>query len=166
MPPNIIFKQIPLTQGKVALVDDADFERLNQWKWRSEKRGRTFRAIRTAYSPETMKRKTVLMHRQILKATSRQEIDHRNGNGLDNRKQNLRFCTHYQNLGNARKRKNCSSKYKGVSWCKRTQKWLSQIMHNYKNIHLGSFDSEIKAAKAYNKAAIKYFGEFACLNFS
>lgn len=162
---HTLWRFIPLTQGKFAIVDAKNYEWLNQWKWRCEKHGRTFRAVRTAYPPETTNKKTVLMHRQIMKGKPGQEIDHSNGNDLDNRIDNLRFCNRNQNCGNARKQRNCSSQYKGVSWCKRTGKWLAQITYNYKNHNLGYFDNESEAAKVYDTKALELFGEFAYTNF-
>jgi hypothetical protein len=92
-------------------------------------------------------------------------VDHINGNGLDNRKSNLRICTHQQNCENSRKRKKSFSKYKGVYWSKNAKKWVAQITIDGKSKHLGYFELEEDAAAAYDKAAVKYFGEFACLNF-
>jgi len=106
----------------------------------------------------------IRMHRLILKAQKGQQVDHINGNGLDNRKDNLRFCTSSQNYQNSRKRKNCSSKYKGVWWHKQSKKWQTGIVLNYKNYHLGYFTNEIEAAKAYDLTAAEFFGEFARLN--
>lgn len=156
-------KTIPLTQGKFALVDDEDFEQLNRFRWYCQKHGRSFRAMRTARI--SGKRTTILMHRQILNAKTEQEIDHQDRNDLNNRKENLRFCTPQQNCANARKIINCSSQYKGVSWYKLYKKWYSTIQYNYKTIHLGLFDSEVEAAKTYDRKAKELFGEFACVNF-
>ena len=104
-----------------------------------------------------------------MKAKSGEEIDHKNGDGLNNCGYNLRKCTSLENLHNQKKRnlvsgKKTSSIYKGVSWFKRTKKWHVQITSNYKNIHLGYFDSEIEAALEYDLAAVQYFKEFARLN--
>jgi hypothetical protein len=109
------------------------------------------------------------MHRLLVEVNLGQEVDHINGNGLDNRKENLRVCTKSQNLGNQKKTKlyggvATSSKYKGVSWDKRVQKWVAKIGINGKRVYLGLFEDEEKAAEAYNKAALEYFGEFALLN--
>ena len=92
-------------------------------------------------------------------------VDHINGNGLDNRRANLRVCTHQQNIFNQQKRKDkCSSKYKGVCWSKRNKSWLAQIRFNYKLIYLGYYKNEDDAGLAYNEKAKELFGEFARLN--
>lgn len=91
-------------------------------------------------------------------------IDHRNGNTLDNRKDNLRFCTCQQNNMNRKSRKGSTSKYKGVSWSTKSKKWDVGIYVDKKTIHLGMYKSEDEAALVYNRAASFYFGEFARLN--
>lgn len=93
------------------------------------------------------------------------EVDHKDGNGLDNQKSNLRLCTHKQNTRNSISIKGTSI-YKGVFWCKDRLKWRAGIKNNYKTINLGYYESEVNAAFAYDKAAIKYFGEYARLNFA
>ena len=152
-------KEIKLTQGKVTLVDDEDFEVLNQFKWCAAKRGNAFYAERTIMVGE--KKECVLMHCVIL---NRKGIDHRDHDGLNNQKGNLRFCTVSENAMNNRKRENTSSIYKGVHFHKRDKKWLASIKINGKTIHLGYFASETDAALAYNKKAIELFCEFANLN--
>jgi len=108
----------------------------------------------------------VYMHQMVIKVPDGMVTDHINHDGMDNRKDNLRAATHSQNM---RHRKKCSgamySKYKGVSWKKKSRKWVAQITCEKKAIHLGYFRDEIEAAKAYDRAAIKYHGQFACLNF-
>jgi hypothetical protein len=106
------------------------------------------------------------MHREILNPPGHLMVDHINHNGLDNRKANLRLATCAQNSYNRRQgRKNKSSKYTGVSWKQWTKKWAAIICYKKKNIIVGYFENEIQAAKAYDKAAKKYHGEFASLNF-
>lgn len=152
-------KQIPLTQGEFALVDDSDYEFLMQWKWQYHSAG----YARRDYQIDNKKYK-VYMHRVIIGVENGLVTDHINGNKLDNRKENLRLCSQRQNSMNSHETKNSSSKFKGVSLFKRDSNWSSGITVNGKKKHLGYFLSETDAAAAYNEAAIKYFGEFAKLN--
>lgn len=158
-------KEIPLTQGKVALVDDKDYPLVNQYKWcvtRSSKRSR----IWYAYHPKSIPLKSTLIHRLILGLKDGEFCDHINGNGLDNRRCNLRIATNQQNMMNQRKQSGRSSKYKGVCWDKQTNKWIVHIRFNRTMIHLGRFSDEVDAARVYDKAAKRYFGEYAKLNFN
>jgi len=164
-------KKILLTQGKVAKVDNADYKWLNQWKWYAHQIGHTFYAeckasIRKTGNIAEYERKNEMMHRLILglQPGDKREIDHRDGNGINNQRNNLRICTHKQNGRSRRKQAVGTSKYKGVSWNYREHRWRSDIRVNGKLIYLGCFSSEKTAAKAYNKAALKHFGEFALLN--
>jgi hypothetical protein len=157
-------KQIPLTRGQVALVDDEDYDNLMQYKWFSNykktSRGDNWSALGYVC------KKTVLMHRFLLQPPSNLQIDHINGNGLDNRRANLRLATNQQNQANTRKRgPETSSVYKGVCWAKRHKRWLAKICKDGKNIFLGHFSEETDAAKAYDRAATEYYGPFAHLNF-
>lgn len=157
------YKEISLTQGKVALVDLEDYEWLNQFKWRTKKDVHTFYAVRQegAYP-----QKFFYMHREILNPPDGYSSDHINGNGLDNRRRNLRICTASQNQHNQKiNEQRGSSKYKGVCWHKAVEKFAAYIKANKKLIHLGYFQSEIEAAKAYDAKATELFGEFAKLNF-
>lgn len=151
-------KLIALTQGKYAIVDDEDFEWLNQWKWCADNHQFTFYAVRTSEKTK------IYMHSFIIKAKDGYEIDHRNNNGLDNQRHNLRVCTHIQNCHNGTSHKDSTSNYKGVSWYKNYQNWNAKICHNYKIKNLGYYESEIEAAKAYDEKAKELFGEFAKLN--
>jgi len=106
------------------------------------------------------------MHRLLLGTLPGLEPDHINGDGCDNRRCNLRFCTHSQNIMNKRKRLGCSSIYKGVSWRKARRKWAAYIRVDGRLKHLGYFGDESEAARAYDKEARKHFKEFAKPNLA
>lgn len=137
-----------------ALVDDEDFEWLNQWKWH----------ISNEYATRQEKRKNILLHRIILNTPQGMYTDHINGNGLDNRRNNLRVCTRSENQMNRKLQKNNTSGYKGISWNKRKERWAVRIYLNSEGFFLGYFNNKIKAATAYNQKAKELFGEFARLN--
>lgn len=155
-------KEIQLTRGCVALVDDEDLEILSNYSWY---------CLRGGYAAASVggrkNKRMIYMHRLILNLTDpKLQVDHINHNPLDNRKENLRVCSHNKNGKNLKVRTsdNKTSKYKGVYWDKSRNKWTSRIKVNYKGIFLGRFVLEQDAAVAYNQAAIKYFGDYACLN--
>jgi hypothetical protein len=150
-------KQIPLTQGKFALVDDADFDWLNQWKWFFNQ-GYAFRTDRTG-----IKQRSIRMHAFITNTPVGLDTDHIDGNGLNNQRDNLRICEHIENCRNVKKHKDGSAKYKGIT--KRRNYWRALINVNSKFINLGNFNNEEEAARAYDEAAKKYFGSFSKLNF-
>jgi len=160
-------KQIQLTQGRVALVDDEDFDQVSKYRWYCGlDRWRAYAISGFGfYVNNTRKRITVRMHRLIMNAGRGQEVDHINGNGLDNRKGNLRLCTKVGNGANRRSAIGSSSKYLGVSGSKTRKSWLVQIQSGGMGMYLGVYASEVEAAKAYDVAARKYHGEFARLNF-
>jgi hypothetical protein len=152
-------KKIPLTKGKFALVDDEDFEYLNQWKWCAWiGDGRSY-AVRNA-GKDQKRGMFERMHRVILRLKKGEIPDHIDGNGLNNQRSNLRIATHSQNAMNTRKRSGCSSQYKGVSYDKVRSQWMCMVRGKY----VGRFNSEKEAAQAYNVHAQKIFGEFASLN--
>lgn len=157
-------KTIILTKGKFATVDDEDYNFLNQWKWHYQNAGYACRAEWIGIINGIEKSKCILMHRIILNTPSDKHTDHINGNRLDNRRCNLRICNRKENQRNQLKQKNTSSKYKGVYWDKTKNKWFAGIKINRKTKYLGRWKNEEQAAWAYNKAAKKYFGEFAKLN--
>lgn len=152
-------KEIKLTQGQIALVDDDDFEALNQYKWSAKKSGSKFYARRSIIVHG--KQITQYMHCEVMKGKG---IDHIDINGLNNQKSNLRICTQSENMMNVQKKENCTSVYKGVNFHKPNSKWRAAIKINGKQIHLGYFTSEADAARTYNKKAIELFCEFANLN--
>lgn len=150
-------KEIQLTQGKVALVDDEDYEYLMQWRWH---------LTAGAYAARDIENKKVIyMHRFLMNAQKGQEIDHINQNKLDNRKSNLRACTRAENMRNTKKRSQNTSGYKGVTWHDLRKKWAARLKYNYQDIHIGLYNTPIEAARAYDAKAKELFGEFASLNF-
>ena len=145
---------VPLTKGKFAIVDGDMFDYLNQWKWTFEKR----------YAVRKVNKKAIYMHRLIAEAKEGFEIDHINGDSLDNRISNLRSCTHAQNCRNTKIQTNNTSGFKGVSFNKGKKKWKAYINLDRVQKFLG-YHRDIKAAaQAYNRAAREYFGEFARIN--
>lgn len=156
-------KLIPLTQGKFAIVDAEDYDQFSQDKWFAKRRRGWVYAARTT-SRSTPQRRTVWMHREIINASKGMMCDHKDHNGLNNSKSNLRLCTNSQNQQNQKPRTTGTSKYKGVNWHK-NNKWQARIGFNGRRIYLGLFDNQIDAAVAYDRKAVELFGEFACLNF-
>ncbi len=156
-------KEIILTQGKVAIVDDEDYDYLNQFKWYANFDGNEFYVIRM-YPTLTNKKNSISMHRQIMKPPLGMIVDHINHDTFDNRKINLRICTHAENMRNSKININNKSGYKGVSYQENRNNYRAQIKFNNKTINIGDFIDPIDAARAYNAAALKYHGEFAHLN--
>lgn len=154
--------EIELTQGRVALVDDCDFEWLSQWSWYCTDDGY---AVRTDYS--TGKRVDVRMHRLITEAEPGMDVDHINGNRSDNRRENLRICSHAENVRNRVRQANNASGFKGIHWNERSGKWQARIQEGGgTRKHLGYFDNLFDAGFAYDRTASELHGEFANLNFS
>lgn len=161
-----IMKKIPLRNKKkeiidYALVDDEDYEWLNQWSWFFRNKKRRYVVRQNWYDKKSH---TMSMHRQIMNPPDSKLVDHINRDPRDNRKCNLRMCTSSQNSFNQKKRKNVTSKYKGVSYSKERNKWVCMITCKYKDYPLGRFKTEQEAAKKYNEKAKELFGEFAYLN--
>lgn len=156
-------KEIPLTQGFVALIDDEDVELVSRHKWFASRHGSRVYA-RTNVLDANSHRKTLPMHRLIMNPGRGLDIDHINGNGIDNRRSNLRSCSRSRNKANAAAYANNRSGFKGVYWQKDVRKWRAQIRVMGRKLHLGLFDARQEAALAYNKAAVEHFGEFARLN--
>lgn len=153
--------EIKLTKGLYAIVDDEDFEMLNQYKWHSN----------VGYAARTIKanpKKTVLMHRFIINAPKGTCVDHINTNKLDNRKANLRLADKSKNSMNRVVSNYSTTGFKGVHFYKAYKKYKkpyqAYITANKKRINLGYFETAVDAAKAYNEAALIYHGEFARLN--
>ena len=148
-----------------ALVDDEDFEMLNKFSWCVQQYKDIYYACTEISTGRgRSNRKCVKMHRLIMNAEDGVLVDHRDMNGLNNQRSNLRIATHSQNCSNTKSRPNTTSNYLGVSWDKYSKKWAVQISVNLKNVKIGRFIFEKEAALAYNKAALKYHGEFARLN--
>lgn len=163
-------KEIPLTKGRVALVDDEDYEWLSQYRWITRLQGphKIPYACRTVRVLEDGIKKSISinMHREILGLSRGDNLhgDHINHDTLDNQRHNLRIATSSQNQGNAQKHKIKSSRYKGVAWAPKYNKWVAYICAHGKYKHLGYYDTPELAADAYNAAALEVFGEFAHLN--
>jgi len=154
-------KEILLTKGKKAIVDDKDYSYLSKHKWCVDKIRKNLYAIRVE------KKKKIYMHREIMKkffTDDRKYVDHINNDGLDNRKINLRICNNNENMANSWKKHNTSG-LRGVVWDKARKKWISQIVHNYQHIFIGRFNDKEEAGKAYDEKALQFFGKFALLNF-
>jgi len=161
---HFAMKEIKLTQGKAALVDDDMFDYLNQWKWRylKGKHERTGYAVRNEGNRHN--RKMIRMHVVIMKPPPGMEIDHVDLNGCNNQRYNLRICTHSQNQMNINKRRDNTSGYKGVTWNKWHHSWYAFIRINGRRISLGYFYDPKDAARAYDCKAIELFGESARIN--
>jgi len=144
-------KTIRLTKNKLALVDDDDYSNLIKYRWHSVEGSRNW------YAGGTINGKPIAMHRLILNAPSDKEVDHINGNGLDNRKNNLRLCTRQQNTWNSRRNRKGNTRYKGVVYCKKTEKFSISLKG-------GCYDTAEQAALIYNHIAQILYGEFARLN--
>ncbi len=157
--PDPAVRYISLTKGKHAIVDAADYPALARYKWYAQgpKKNGAFYAYRGHRG------RTISMHRQIMKPPKGMVVDHINGNGLDNRRCNLRICTHLQNLQNTRRHRPGKSRFRGVY--PRGDKWQASIQHDGKPLYLGLFDDECEAARARDRKALELAGEFAVLNF-
>lgn len=151
---------IELAGGLKALIDPEEYERLSKFKWHVGGN----KKCNTVYACSRNGKTRIKMHRLIMDAKKGEIVDHINGCGIDNRRANLRLCTHSQNMGNMQRMACGSSQFKGVSWDKVKKRWFAKITVNYKQIALGRYKNEMDAARAYDLAAKKHFGSFAMVN--
>jgi hypothetical protein len=158
------YRRIYLGEGEWTILDVEDYYRFGNFKWSLGGSRKNFYAVRGIKNKKEEVEESRL-HRAIMKAPKGRIVDHKNCNGLDNRRENLRIATRAQNACNSRKRKNTSSRFMGVYFHKRGNKWGARLQHHGKDIWIGYFRSEVDAAHAYDKVAKKYHGEFARLNF-
>jgi len=158
------YRKIYVGEGRYAIVDQKDFCLLNNLEWTVKEDFDSIYAVRF-FRREGSSSKLLSMHRFICNPPAGLVIDHINCNGLDNRRDNLRLATHSQNNCNRPKRRNTTSRFVGVHFAKKMNKWAAQIKYTGGKKWLGYFDNETDAAKAFDAAAIKYHGEFARLNF-
>ena len=156
---------IPLTKGQFAIIDDEDYERINQWKWYSQKSNTGY------YAARSMGRdKSRFMHYEVLNLAIGKDrkwvVDHINRNPLDNRKENLRICSTQQNLFNSgpKKKKGKTSYYKGIMFHQGHKRWAALLCYKRKQFHLGYFQTEYEAMTAYNLAVVKKMGDYAYVN--
>lgn len=166
MKPNIMESNavvfIPLTQGKVAVIDFEDFEKVRPYKWYANKVGQRFYAGRNLHGPVSG---SISMHREIMQPDDGLDVHHVDGDGLNNQRNNLRVCTRSENMGAFRRlTANKTSKFRGVSWYSRDSNWEARIKIFGKKLFLGRFATEEDAANAYDKKSRELFGEFSYSN--
>lgn len=156
-------KKIPLSKygrknkGKYfALIDDEDFEAINKIDWCC-----TGHYGVCDYAHARIKGKLISMHRYILKSDKGEYTDHKNRNGLDNRKENLRICSQSQNQYNRKKQVNNTSGFKGISWHKKSKKWQVNLRIPGKQLYFGLYSNKEKALEVYNQNIKRICGEFA-----
>ena len=158
-------KTIELNNNYTCNIDDEDYNEIKKYHWFTQHNGHA-----TYAATHITQDKLMLMHRLILKLKEGEICDHKDHNGLNNQRNNIRQTTSQNNSANQTKTRTYKnlptmSKYKGVSWNRNYMKWFSQIGHNHKTLYLGIYTSEIEAAKAYDKKALELYGEHAYTNF-
>lgn len=151
-------REIPLTQNKIAIIDDSDYPLVSRHKWYAIFDGWNW------YAGRKFNKRQQRMHNFLMRPPISVVIDHRDGNGLNNQRRNLRICTRSENLHRMREKQPHSSRFKGVSWVKKNQKWRAQIRGNFSVVYLGLYEDEREAALRYDGAAMEYFGEHALTN--
>ena len=159
-----IVRRVPLSRGRFALVDAEDFRRVMKKKWSLQHSESGHLYAHTTYRKANGRWSKLLLHRFILHAPAGVLVDHKNRDGLDCSRANLRFATYSQNAGNSVSSRG-SSRFKGVSWARRDCVWAAHIRVANRPVWLGCFSSEHEAALAYDAAARQHFGEFARTNF-
>lgn len=152
-------REIQLTQGKVAVIDEADFKRVSAFKWSADRMGKTWYAVRTV--KRLGKKSRIYLHRFVMNATRGLVVDHVNRNGLDNRKRNLRLCTKKQNFWNQGAHKDGRSGVRGVSWRPDTGLWTARLFVNGKQLNLGCYKRLKDAVAVRRLAEKKHYGVFA-----
>jgi hypothetical protein len=157
-PPDENSRYIPLTQGKLAIVDAADYERVSPFNWSVSVSGKR------TYAYRALNGRKIALHRFLLDPPKGMVVDHIDRDGLNNRRSNLRVCTQHQNMLNSGPRGK-SSRFKGVCWDRFRRRWVVHVCFNGKNLFLGAFTDEAEAARAYDRKACELFGEYAYLNF-
>jgi len=155
LPQGDAVRWIPLVEGGYACVDAADYPWLSRYLWRA----------RNGYPTRTENGRHITMHREIMQPPPHMLVDHSDGNRANACRSNLRVCTVAENQRNKHKANNCLSRFKGVTYWRKTGKWKAGCRFEGQFYHLGYFDDEVEAARAYDYAAVKYFGEFAGVNF-
>ncbi len=157
-PPDGSVRHIPLTRGKYAVVDAADYERVASFNWYASIAGNR------VYARCSIDGRSIFLHRLLTNAPKGMVVDHIDHDGLNDRQSNLRVCTFQQNLHNSRPYGK-SSRFHGVCWDKAGRRWVVYICHNGRSRFVGQFTDEIEAARAYDRKAYELFGEYAYLNF-
>lgn len=152
-------KCIPLTRGLSALIDDVDFELVSKHRWHA-------RAVKNrSYASSKINGKNVSLHAYLLTPPQNSDIDHIDGNGLNNQRFNLRICSHMENMANQKQHRDSKSPYKGIWRAQHCDRWAVQLVYRGRKLYLGLFKDPIEAAKAYDLKAKELHGSFARLNF-